>query len=321
MTRYLRHLVLHFCSVAVMSSSLVNLGPRFNRILSMVKGLKPSPRVVADVGCDHGLLSGRIAHWDTVERVIGSDVSVAAAKGASAHYESLALPQRDKLELLIGDGLLPLVEKGVTDCDTLILSGMGVRSVFSILSISSNVGARAGLVSRDDYWADSEGINTKLLDSLGITNIIVQPWPPNFLPLQSFFSCMLQEGHWHFEEQGVDFLNGYHHVTTHLQRTSGDESNKPTDNGTLHITSNPLYKQCHGQSASQSEVAAVWREYLLLQRNSLLQKKKGLAARTRNKDDFEKAAAAALVKRRKAIPDFDLDEVISLLDEHVVSMK
>ena len=113
--------------LCVMSSSvspLANLGPRFNRILSMVK---PSSRVVADVGCDHGLLSGRIAHWDTVERVIGSDMSVAAAKGALAHYDSLAEPQRDKLELLIGDGLAPLVEKVVTDCDTLILSVMGVR--------------------------------------------------------------------------------------------------------------------------------------------------------------------------------------------------
>ena len=196
MYRFLGCSVLAFCYYSVMSSQLADLGPRLNRILSIVKGIKPSPKVVADVGCDHGLLSGRMAHWDSIEHIIRSDISIAAAKGALSHYESLEKPNRDKLELLIGDGLAPLVEKKVQQIVILLfLSGMGTRSIFNILSLPTNVEARAdSLMSRDDYWADSEGVNTPLLDSLGVTNIIVQPWPPNFLPLQSLFSCMLQKG-------------------------------------------------------------------------------------------------------------------------------
>ena len=327
MTKFLAYIVFLGSFLSVMPSPLSDLGPRFNRILSMVKGIRPNPKVVADVGCDHGLLSGRIAHWDSVKYVIGSDVSTSAAKGALAHYESLEKPHRDKLELLIGDGLNPLVDKGVTNCDALILSGMGVRSVFNILSMPSNDGARANnLVSSDDFWADSKGINTPLLDSLGITDIIVQPWPPNFLPLQSLFSCMLQEGQWDFKAQGVDYLNGYHHVTTHLQRTKYEGGGKsgiqnPANKSTLHIASNPLYKQCHGVSARKDTVSADWRDYLMVQGKSLLQKKKGLAARKQNRGNSEKAEMAALAKLRRAIPDFNLDEVIGLLDDHIESMK
>ena len=76
---------------------------------------------MADVGCDT-TLSG-VWHWNSIEH-IRSDISIAAAKGALSHYESEEA-NRDKLELLIGDGLAPLVEKGATSYDTLILSGMG----------------------------------------------------------------------------------------------------------------------------------------------------------------------------------------------------
>ena len=298
-------------------SKLADLGPRFNRILSMVQNSKPAVKVLADVGCDHGLLSGRVASFDTVDRVFGIDVSVAAAKGACAYFESLPVVQRDKLELLIGDGLSPLVKKGITNVDTIVMSGMGVGSVFDMLSThvrNENV----------PESADNEVINTKLLDSLGVTNIIVQPWPPNFLPLQSFFSFMLKNGDWEFEEQGIDYLNGYHHITTRLRRSQGQEGKRvATRDDILNIQCNPLYKRCHNQCSMSSAEAKMWRQYLWMQRKSLLRRQKGLSARknvAKSNPAVDAPPTLSSKGQRRAIPYFDLDKVIALLDNHVHSM-
>ena len=128
--------------------------------------------------------------------------------------------------------------------------------------------------------------------------------------------------------QSVDLLHGYHHITTLLQRKKEHVSDEiiceyyPADNGTLHITSNPLYKQCHGLSSQVNPASAVWRDYLVMQRKSLLRKRRGLDISARKRDNFpNEAELATLEKQRKAIPDFDLDEVIRLLDEHIESME
>ena len=126
-------------SAAARVGTTRNLGPRLNRILRSLEHLDSSRQVVADIGCDHGLLSSAIASLSGTERVFASDVSVDAAKGALAHFESLPQDLKSKCTLLVGDGISPLLDsEEVKKVDTIILSGMGVRSVFEILSMASS---------------------------------------------------------------------------------------------------------------------------------------------------------------------------------------
>lgn len=177
---------------------ITNLSPRFQRILSLLPW-KPisSAYKVADIGCDHGLLSVKMSTLHHIAHIYAADVSEKAASGARATLLSIPDENRQKIDLLVGDGLQPLLDKGVCDVDTLILSGMGVRSLFEILCTSSstinNGDGNSGERGFSDYWQTHDyEIDTSTLDHLGVQRIIIQPWPPNFLPLQAFYSAVLR---------------------------------------------------------------------------------------------------------------------------------
>jgi hypothetical protein len=321
-----------------------NLGPRLNRILKIVETLHPtstttSSSKVADIGCDHGLLSSSIAAMDEIKRVYASDLSVSAAKGALAHFESLPLELRNKVELLVGNGLEPLLSKergdmsAIKDVDTLILSGMGVRSVFEILSMSLHnskiaVGTadaeergkrRRGGQSKVDYWKGMGGINNDVLAALGVTNIIAQPWPPNFLPLQSLYACVLRDGHWEFSDQGIDYVNGYHQITSAFRKCEQEGGvRQVTSSGSgdwrLSMQSNPLYQRSHGGSL-RNEETAMWRDYLLIQRRSLIKRKEGLRLSSDMLGSVADADADADAEGAT------VDELLEIVEDHLASMK
>jgi hypothetical protein len=318
-----------------------NLGPRLNRILSSLEHLDSSRQVVADIGCDHGLLSSAIASLSGTERVFASDVSVDAAKGALAHFESLPQDLKSKCTLLVGDGISPLLDsEEVKKVDTIILSGMGVRSVFEILSMASSIpgpdddslkenlhpNPQNGKNRRRkvDYWRDMGSINNDLLESLGVTAVITQPWPPNFLPLQNFYSCMLRDGVWEFGSQGIDFVNGYHQITSSFRRSDGIWTGANGDvndhsAGTLNISSNPLFKRSQDGALSNEETS-MWRDYLLIQMKSLQKRKEGLLLTARVLGQREEEEALKK-ESSNALPYGDIDEILRLLDDHISSMK
>ena len=323
------------------TSASKNLGPRLNRILSSVEQLKYAGHIVADIGCDHGFLASAVAALGKTEMVYASDVSVDAAKGALAHFESLPLELRSKCTLLVGDGINPLLDSDeVKTVDTIILSGMGVRSVFEILSMTSSTIGRAeqdgvrihpnpqngkNRRRKVDYWKDMGKINNNLLESLGVTAIITQPWPPNFLPLQSFYSCMLRDGVWEFGDQGIDFVNGYHQITATfcrsdgvLGRSSGDQDEH--SDGTLNIRCNPLFKRSQDGSLSNEETS-MWRDYLKMQQKSLQKRKEGMLLSAQVLGQREDEQQSRRKSGSNGLPHGDIDEIIRLLDDHVLSMK
>ena len=94
--------------------------------------------MVADIGTDHGHLATRLAARKDVQHVYATDVSPHAA--AHRNFKRLPGALQGKLSLLTGDGLTPLEQAGLGQgqgrlgaCNTLVLSGMGVRSLFEIL--------------------------------------------------------------------------------------------------------------------------------------------------------------------------------------------
>lgn len=278
-----------------------DLGPRFNRILSMLPKAGPTSRSinVADIGCDHALLSAHIASMHHVNCVYACDISEKAIYSAKQNLQSYPSHIKKKVHLLVGDGLHPLLSHSSSkiiqeeQIDVLILSGMGVRSFFDILCDSSTDPSQ-----KIDYWNPMQGVDTKVLDSLGVNRIICQPWPPNFLPLQAFIGTVLSsktssrrgsnnnEGSgsgWRLECQAVDKVAGCHYITSSFVRTPNDSpSMENIDNsvvvttpGTFCLEMNPLYyNSITGQL--EEEESACWQDYLNKQLVSLERKKQGI---------------------------------------------
>ena len=157
-----------------------DLGPRFNRILSMLPKAGPTSRSinVADIGCDHALLSAHIASMHHVNCVYACDISEKAIYNAKQNLQSYPSRIKEKVHLLVGDGLHPLLSHSSSkiiqeeQIDVLILSGMGVRSFFDILCVSSTTDPSQKI----DYWNRMQGVDTKVLDRLGVNRIICQPY-------------------------------------------------------------------------------------------------------------------------------------------------
>lgn len=134
---------------------------------------------IADIGCDHGLLSIALASSGEFGTVIGIDVSERALQdGAMAFYtkvkkvleihtgnvngngeqEQCEVEQSLPLEFRFGDGLIPL-NKG--EADSICIAGMGVSTMLSILQSPTPF---------SDCNADS-----RYLDYLQCSSLFLQP--------------------------------------------------------------------------------------------------------------------------------------------------
>lgn len=99
---------------------------RLQRIVDMI----PTGSIVADIGADHGLLSASLAHSSL--RVYAIERSeVAARNGVISLVQEKQL--QDKVHILIGDGLQPLIHSKVDFVDTAIMAGIGTNSILNIL--------------------------------------------------------------------------------------------------------------------------------------------------------------------------------------------
>ena len=88
--------------------------------------------VLADIGCDHGMLSAYALLYGKASRVIAVDISPKSLKKTELLAEKLKL---DKLETRLGDGLSVI---GAGEVDTVVIAGMGGMEIIKILSNSNN---------------------------------------------------------------------------------------------------------------------------------------------------------------------------------------
>jgi tRNA A22 N-methylase len=89
---------------------------------------------VADIGCDHGLLTFGLAATCQFERVVGVDVSQLALehggwalfKEHRASHDSNHEEKYSKIEFVLGNGLQPILDQHI---DTICMAGMGVGTM------------------------------------------------------------------------------------------------------------------------------------------------------------------------------------------------
>lgn len=80
--------------------------------------------LVADIGCDHGLLSIYLIESNKCKKVIATDINSNALNNAIINIKNKKLSQ--KIITKLGNGLEPILNE---DVNTLIISGMGSATI------------------------------------------------------------------------------------------------------------------------------------------------------------------------------------------------
>ena len=101
----------------------MNNSPRFEALIE----LAGKNEVLADIGCDHGIVSTFLAKNKLAKKVIACDVSAPSLEKAKKLAQKMGL---NNIEFLLGDGFCALSQKP----DTAIIAGMGADVIVNMLS-------------------------------------------------------------------------------------------------------------------------------------------------------------------------------------------
>ena len=115
----------------------------------------------------------------------------------------------------------------------------------------------------------------ELLTKIGVKSLLIQPWPPNFVPLNSFLQTMRLSG-WTISKQEINYIQGYHYISCCLTISDDPDRVKAqaAKSDTLCIEHFPLFKRCAAGDMGSSEKHQ-WLSYLAKQQLSLKKRKSG----------------------------------------------
>ena len=218
-------------------------------------------RTIADIGCDHGLLSIALAASGKFDLVIGADVSenalengamefhkkvnwmlrknytTGAGAGAGAGASISSLP----VEFRFGDGLEPL-NRG--EADAICLAGMGVDTMISILSAS--VSARhehdqaKEAENEDESTSSSASANASTmtqLDHLECQSLYLQP--PTSRPrqlMELYKNIQGTTNEWILSDERISMIKKRWYITMAFDRRNDSNTysnSDPDSNGIL----------------------------------------------------------------------------------------
>lgn len=176
---------------------LISNSPKTRQRLSpLVELTSKEARVVADIGCDHGLLSIALAQADKRRKVIGIDISLEALQQGA-----FQLPHQDNLSFVEGRGLEPLLKKQPMTVDTVCIAGMGVNTMIKEILLKQDA----------------------LLQQIECKQLVLQPTnnrPRNLLRL---YQHLLRNG-WQAEQEHMVYLSKRWYLTTSFVRSSSSSS-------------------------------------------------------------------------------------------------
>lgn len=249
-------------------SSSYQLPARLRTIFDLVL---PESASCADIGADHGILSAALS--TKAQHVYATDLSPAAAARANRLFAKLGIEGRLSLE--VGFGLRPLLSRGLR-VDSVVLSGMGAQAALQILT--DDPSARFDDTDDVSCWRDVDygRFNLQALDALGVRQLLLQPWPPNILPVHYLTKLLLLNG-WRHHAQRITASEGrrngneYHHLVSSFVRGSSTEC--VTDEWVFNHS--PLHLS-YTRNELDEEERACWAAYLDKQSESL--QKRMLAA-------------------------------------------
>ena len=266
-------------ALAATAYSLRELPGRLGRLLHYAKEASSEEQAVtvADIGCDHGLLSLALCESIKHSHIYATDQSAGSKEKVNALVAASAvdcIEARRRITVLTGDGLEPLLQHGCK-ADVLVLAGMGVRSIVNILSrnTATDVGIGEGVV---DFSS---------LDTLGVREIIVQPWPEHYLLQHHLYKLMLSHGYC-YSDQSVDTTSrgqkkSFYYITTRFTKRVGSACSNsamggaaPDDLSTQRQS--PLYTKLV-RGLLQPREREAYLSYLRKQRRTVASRRAGLA--------------------------------------------
>lgn len=116
-----------------------------DRLLSLTKFINKKD-LVADIGCDHGLLSIYLVKNKLCKKVIATDINPKALNNAINNIKNNNLVK--EIETKLGKGLEPIKDENI---NTVIISGMGTNT---IIHMFENVDKKYKVItqSNNDYY-------------------------------------------------------------------------------------------------------------------------------------------------------------------------
>lgn len=123
---------------------------KINDRLKKIGDLVDTNSLCLDIGCDHALLDIYLVKERKFPKVIGSDIKEGPLESAKQNIKKYQV--QEKIELRCGDGLEPYTD----DIDTVIVSGMGGRTIIGIFKYNLKVTKRLNqiIVSPNNYQMD-----------------------------------------------------------------------------------------------------------------------------------------------------------------------
>ena len=198
---------------------------------------KKSNVSIADVGCDHGLLSMGLALTNHFESVLGLDVSQAAlTNGALALLQETLLEQKKNqtttpLEFRLSNGL-QAVSTG--EADIVCIAGMGPHTMVQILL------DRCTTSDDDDAFFH-----------LGTQHLILQPTNSRPRNLMHLYDA-LQDYGWSPVQEHMEYLSSRWYLTTSFVRNLNWKKNSSSDNHTMLLPGQLLLQQQQRDQESSS---------------------------------------------------------------------
>lgn len=123
---------------------------KINDRLKKIGDLVDKDSLVLDVGCDHALLSIYLVKIKKHKKVVASDINEGPLESARENIKKYKI--EDNIELRLGDGL----DTYTSDIDTVIISGMGGRTMIGILknNIKKVKNIKTIILSPNNYQQD-----------------------------------------------------------------------------------------------------------------------------------------------------------------------
>mmetsp|Transcript_2472 Transcript_2472/g.3528 ORF Transcript_2472/g.3528 Transcript_2472/m.3528 type:complete len:343 (+) Transcript_2472:394-1422(+) len=199
---------------------------------------------IADIGCDHGLLSIALAVSGRYDKVIGIDVSSRALEDGALTFHRKVLDilgrdnysndndnqqngggdgdgdcgpnNNDKKNILFGSSILPLefrLGDGLTplrsgEADAICIAGMGVESMLSILNLTNEEG--------DD--SDDDCNKNHYLKNLNCQTLYLQPPKNRPKHLMALYKALQENNEWLLIDERIVRVKKRWYVTCAFER-------------------------------------------------------------------------------------------------------
>ena len=185
---------------------------------------------IADIGCDHGLLSFALASLGHYQQVIGIDVSHEALHNGAfrvmdkvqailnyKNHDAVHSSTRNAfiepcLEFRLGNGLRPLLPG---EAQIICIMGMGVETMIQILS-----------------QTQGETTDNRILDILGTRRLILQPNPSRPRNLIKLYQALNQSG-WYILDEKICYVASRWYITCAFEKKSTELTDTPSFPGSI----------------------------------------------------------------------------------------